>query len=135
MTAGVVFGAFDGLHDGHRAMLKEAHATVDRLIAILPSDAMVSTLKGRRPKYAWDQRKQALLQENLVEDVVVGDETLGEYHVLDEIAPDVVFLGYDQTDLQADLKRYQELRPASYVLRTLTPHFPDRYKSSLLNSL
>ena len=135
MTTGVVFGVFDGLHDGHRAMLREAHKSVDRLIAIVPSDDMVRTLKGRSPKHPCNDRKLALLAENLVENTRIGDEALGEYHVLDEIQPDVIFLGYDQIDLKHDLERYQELHPTPYTLHTLTPHHPDRYKSSLLNSV
>ena len=116
-------------------MLTEARRHVDALIAIIPSDDTVYRLKGKRPMYAWTERAQTLSASGLVTGVHIGDETLGEYHVLDEIHPDVIFLGYDQTDLKKDLERYQALRPTPYVLHPLPPHRPDQFKSSLLNPL
>jgi cytidyltransferase-like protein len=136
MTTGVVFGVFDGVHEGHRAMLREAHTVVERVIAVVPSDHCVASLKGKLPKYSWAARKRALLNSHLVEDVEMGDEILGEYRVLERIKPDVVFYGYDQFRLRDDLRRHQSLlHPTTYILQALSPFHPDQYKSSLLNTL
>ena len=135
MTIGVVFGVFDGLHQGHRAMLTQARRHVDVLTAIIPSDDMVYRLKGKRPRYTWTERAQTLSASGLVMNVRIGDEILGEYHVLDEIHPDIIFLGYDQLDLKSDLERYQTLHAKRYTVRILPPYRPDQFKSSLLNSL
>ena len=133
MNVGLVFGVFDGLHDGHRAMLEQARFCVDRLVVALPSDAVVERLKARPPSRSWDARADELRASGLVDEVVQGDETEGEYHILETVKPDVILLGYDQDELRKDLERFLSLRTTHYVLRTLAPHHPERYKSSLLN--
>ncbi len=133
MNTGVVFGVFDGLHDGHRAMLEQARFRVDRLIAVVPNDAVVERLKGHPPSRSWNQRAEELRASGLVDEVVQGDDDEGEYHVLDTVKPDVILLGYDQKGLRKDLERHYALRTTHYALVTLDPHHPDRYKSSLLN--
>lgn len=135
MNVGLVFGVFDGLHDGHRAMLEQARFRVDRLVVALPSDAVVARLKDRPPSQPWNTRANELRTSGLVDDVVQGDETAGEYHVLDIVKPDVILLGYDQSKLRQDLERYYTLHAtrSKIPLVTLTSFQPERYKSSLLN--
>lgn len=135
MSVGLVFGVFDGLHDGHRAMLKQARFHADRLIVALPTDAVVMQLKGRPPSRPWNTRADELRASGLVDDVVQGDEMAGEYHVLDRVQPDVILLGYDQGKLRQDLERYNTLHTthSNIPLVTLTSFQPERYKSSLLN--
>lgn len=134
MNIGLVFGVFDGLHDGHRAMLEQARFRVDRLVAVLPSDAVVERLKARPPSRSWDKRAEELRASGLIDEVVQGDDVDGEYRILDTVKPDVILLGYDQRELRKDLERYYTLHPTPSVpLITLDPHQPERYKSSLLN--
>ena len=135
MNTGLVFGVFDGLHEGHRAMLEQARFRVDRLVVALPSDRAVEGLKSKIPSQLWEVRSQALRDSGLVDDVVLGDETLGEYHILDVVQPDVVLLGYDQRDLKKDLERFCHDRPSSPHIVSLEPFEPERYKSSLLNTV
>ena len=68
-----------------------------------------------------------------MEDVVRGDESLGMYSAIDEKKPDVIFVGYDQTDLANDLASYLENDGLSTPIITLSPYKPDRYKSSLIH--
>lgn len=133
MNTGVVFGVFDGLHDGHRAMLEQARFRVDRLVVALPSDAVVERLKARPPSRPWNQRAEELRASGLIDEVVQGDEIEGEYQILETVKPDVILLGYDQHELRKDLEHYNAQRTTHYALVTLDPHHPDRYKSSLLN--
>jgi FAD synthetase len=135
MNVGLVFGVFDGLHDGHRAMLEQARFRVDRLVAVLPSDAIVERLKARPPSRSWNKRANELRASGLVDDVIPGDDTEGEYHVLDAVKPDVILLGYDQRELRKDLERFCKDRPSAPRLVTLEPFQPERYKSSLLNAV
>ena len=145
MNVGLVFGVFDGLHDGHRAMLEQARFRVDRLVVALPSDVVVEHLKAHPPSRPWNVRADELRASGLVDDVVLGDETEGEYHILDSVHPDVILLGYDQRELRNDLERYYTLHATPRRSRTagtrliriviLESHQPERYKSSLLNSV
>jgi FAD synthetase len=136
MNTGLVFGVFDGLHDGHRAMLEQARFRVDRLVVALPGDAVVARLKAHPPSRPWHVRADELRASGLVDEVVQGDEAEGEYHILDTVKPDVILLGYDQRELKKDLERYYALHPTpSCRTVTLEPFQPERYKSSLLNSV
>ena len=46
--------------------------------------------------------------EELVDRVVMGDEEQSSYKVLEELNPDVICLGYDQGNLELDLKKWME---------------------------
>lgn len=134
MNTGLVFGVFDGLHDGHRAMLEQARFRVDRLVVALPSDAVVERLKARPPSRPWNQRAETLRASGLVDEVVQGDEIEGEYRIFETVQPDVILLGYDQRELRKDIERYYALNSTrSIPLVTLESFQPERYKSSLLN--
>ncbi len=115
-------------------MLEQARFRVDRLVVSLPSDVVVERLKTRPPSQPWNVRADELRASGLVDEVVQGDETDGEYQVLESVKPDVILLGYDQRELRLDLERYYTLHPTpSCRLITLEPFQPERYKSSLLN--
>lgn len=136
MITGLTFGVFDGLHDGHRAMLEQARCRVDRLVVALPSDAAVERLKAHPPSRSWNERASDLRSSGFVDDIVQGDETEGEYLVLDTVKPDVILLGYDQRELRQDLERYYSLHAIRSIrIITLEPFQPERYKSSLLNTV
>ena len=135
MKTGLLFGAFDGLHDGHRAMLKEARGHADHIIVALPPDNVISELKGKKARFSWKQRAKALWESKLVDDVVRGDEMLSMYSAIDTKNPDVIFVGYDQNDLAADLASYLANDGKTTPIVTLSPYKPDRYKSSLMHSV
>lgn len=135
MKTGMLFGTFDGIHPGHLAMLREARGYVDKLIAVVPADTTVFTLKHRVPHHSWGERADALRHTGLVDEILEGDATQGAYSMVKRIHPDVLFLGYDQHDLRADLVRFCAEHHQDVVLQTLSPHQPDRYKSSLITPL
>ncbi len=133
MTTGLIFGAFDGLHDGHRAMLTEARTHAKRIVIVLPSDTAILDLKGKKARLSWKDRAKALWQSELVDDVVRGDEILGTYTAIDLVKPDIILIGYDQKELADDLAAYLKSDGSNIPLVTLSAFKPDRYKSSLLN--
>ncbi len=133
MKIGLLFGAFDGLHDGHRAMFKEAREHADRIIVALPPDNVITELKGKRARFSWKERAKALWESKLVDDVIRGDDTLGMYSAIDTKNPDVIFVGYDQHELAKDLSSYLESDGKPTPIVTLSPYKPDRYKSSLIH--
>jgi FAD synthetase len=101
----MVFGVFDGLHDGHRAFLKEAKNYGDYLIVAMAQDHIVEHLKGHLPKIDFSKRFEELKKEDGVDEVVIGDSELSTYEVVKKYHPDVIALGYDQSILKEDIEK------------------------------
>jgi len=135
MKTVLVFGTFDGVHEGHRAFLREARSLGDHLIAVVAQDAVVEMIKGRRPKWNILERIEHIQKEDGVNEVVMGDGDLGEWRVLEKYKPNVIALGYDQTVLKTELERHFAGRSDAPALRVMRSFEPQKYKSSLLNGL
>ena len=129
----LVFGAFDGLHDGHRFFLKEARKLGQKLIASVATDEVVVGLKSHAPKQHLEERLQTLEASGLVDLAVAGDKQIGSWSALRVWKPDIVAVGYDQTRLAEKLREFikQENLPTEIV--TIEAHEPDRLHSSLIN--
>jgi cytidyltransferase-like protein len=104
MVKVMVFGTFDGIHEGHRAMFKEAKKHGDYLIAVVAQNHIVQHLKGYLPKLDLAERIAHLEAEDGVDEVVIGDAKLGTWEVVKKYRPDVIACGYDQNDLKKDLE-------------------------------
>ncbi len=127
----LVFGTFDGIHEGHRAFLRQARAYGDRLIVAVAQDEVVGQLKHHPPRRNLETRINALKAEILADLVVPGDAQLGTYEVVRNYRPDVIALGYDQTALKGDVERHL-LDFGWYVeIAVLVPHGPAKYHSGL----
>ena len=135
MRTVLVFGVFDGIHEGHRALFQQARTHGDRLVAVTTHDHVVRQLKGRPPVRPAEVRRAELAAEPDVDEAVLGDPEVGAWTVLDHQRPDVIALGYDQQAVRVDLERYlAEHDLADTVeIRVMQPFEPHRYKSSLLN--
>lgn len=127
-----VFGAFDLLHKGHKAFLSQAKALGDTLTVYLAQDKIIHTLKGRPPEQSFDERKQALEALPEVDHVVAGDHTLGNYHGISIGRPDIIALGYDQTDLMHDLESWMKQYNIEIPIVRMKPFQPETYKTSKL---
>lgn len=132
MKTVMVFGTFDGVHPGHEYFLAEAKKLGDRLVVCLARDTIVEALKGRPPRRPEIERREALAEESSVDQVVYGDRELGSYRIVEEVAPDVIALGYDQSELKNDLARWIGVNGKSIILVDVASHRPDLYKSSLI---
>jgi FAD synthetase len=132
MTKVLVFGTFDGLHPGHQAFLSQAAGLGDELVVSVAQDEVVKRLKGRSPQLPLNDRIGALRVVPGVRDVVAGDLELGEYAGYRQIGPDIVAFGYDQAELAADFKRFQQATGDETPVIVLKPYHPETYKSSLL---
>jgi cytidyltransferase-like protein len=133
MNTALLFGTFDNLHEGHRSMLNDARMRADRLVVSLPPDDMVVALKGKSPMLPWSERKAALLESGLADEVIEGDREPGMYHVIETVKPDLIIIGYDQYELAADLARYLESTAQRIPIVRLAAYQPEIYKSSLIN--
>lgn len=104
MVKVMVFGTFDGLHDGHRAMLEEARRLGDYLMAVVAQDHMVAHLKGHLPKKNLVERFEHLQKQDGVDKVVIGDAHVGTWNVIKRYKPNVIGIGHDQHMLKSDLE-------------------------------
>ncbi len=129
----LVFGVFDGVHEGHREFLKQAKQLGDELVIVLARDVTVEKLKSRKPRLDFEERKNRLEKEDYVNKVIAGDEILGTWQSAKSERPDVIALGYDQKDLGVSLSScLREFNPVPNVVR-LEPHEPEKYHTSILN--
>lgn len=131
----LVFGVFDGIHPGHRAMIKEAKKYGDKLIIAIAPDEVVKILKGLLPNKNLKERMKDLKKEKGVDQVVAGDAKMGEWRVVKEYQPDVIACGYDQEDLKKELEKYLENLEKKPQIVSLKPFKPKKYHSSLLKNL
>jgi len=130
----VIFGVFDGIHEGHLALIKEARKQGNHLVAIVARDEMVQRLKGKIPKYNEIDRINSLLEVEDIDLVRLGDPHIETYNTLKEINPDIIYLGYDQQDLFNNLNKVIK----KGILKKIkiihgNPYKPEIFHSSILN--
>jgi FAD synthetase len=130
----LVFGTFDGVHEGHRNMLRQAKELGDYLVVVVAPDNVVAEIKGRVCVRRSGERIQGVRDEHIADEVVLGDKLLDNWSVLKKYKPDIIALGYDQDELKAALAAHFENSEKKPKLVILKAFKPDQYKSSLLNS-
>lgn len=130
----LIFGVFDGIHEGHLSFIKEARCEGDQLVAVVARDCVVEKIKGRLPKINEVERIHNLLEVPEIDLVLLGDPETGTYNVLKEVSPDTVFLGYDQKELMDDLnKKIKKGDLSNIKIKQGSPFKPDICHSSILN--
>ena len=102
-------GVFDLLHLGHVRFLEEAKRTGGenaKLITIIATDNTVEKAKGRKPIMSEDQRCALVKSLRVVDEAVLGYENMDIGEVIGKIKPDVIALGYDQAEMEKEVKTY-----------------------------
>jgi FAD synthetase len=102
-------GVFDLLHLGHVRFLeqaKQAGGANAKLIVVIARDSTVEKTKGRKPIMSEDQRCALVASLKVVDEVVLGYESLSISEIIEKIKPDVIALGYDQADMEREVKTY-----------------------------
>jgi FAD synthetase len=102
-------GVFDLLHLGHVRFLEEAKKAGGKdaeLIVIIARDSTVEAQKGRKPVMSEHQRRALVESLKVVDESFLGFEKFDLGNVVSRIKPDVIALGYDQTDLEEATKKY-----------------------------
>ncbi len=127
----LVFGTFDDLHPGHLALFQQAKNLGEELYVVVARDETVINTKKRLPV----QNEQLRLQ-NVQQAPGVFSARLGQagdkYAVIEEIRPDVIALGYDQSFFVDQLNSELSKRGLHPRIVRLKAFHPERYKSSLL---
>ena len=129
----LAFGTFDLLHPGHRSFLRQAKKLGHKLIVAVGRDHVVAKLKGHRPHQPERHRRKVVAELPYVHAAVLASKNpKHRFSFIKKHNPDVIALGYDQKHFAQNLRRdLQKRRIFSQVVR-LKPHFPQRYKSSII---
>ena len=140
MTKVLVFGTFDGLHEGHKNFFKQALRQAQGkpknrpyLIVVVGRDSTIVKTKGRLPKFNEQERLKAIQDSKLVSEARLGNEGSNPYKVIKEVMPDVICLGYDQTHFTEKLTEKIKEMGMNVQIKRLEPFEPEKYHSSLLN--
>jgi len=125
-------GVYDVLHLGHLAALTEAKTLGDLLITVVATDVTVEIVKGRRPVFPEEDRR--LLVEGLkpVDKAILGyeDVSMGYEKVLTEVMPDTVAFGYDQQNLEKNVREIIDRRKLEIETVRLSRFEHEKYVSS-----
>lgn len=100
-------GAFDLLHYGHLNFLQEAKKMGGRdarLIVIVARDRTVEARKGKKPIVPEDQRRALIEALKPVDDAILGFEDMNYEAVIDKLNPDIIAVGYDQSDIKSSVE-------------------------------
>src|SRR3989344_8412837 len=127
----VVFGIFDGVHDGHRSLFKQAKEYGDELTVIVGRDSASLRWKNKKPRHSEETRRGLVSKEQGVDKAVLGDEERSSYKILEDINPDVICLGYDQEALEEDIKEWLSKTGKNISLIRLKSHHPETHHNSL----
>lgn len=104
----LLFGTFDGVHEGHRNLFSQAKTVAKHIVVAVAPDRVVLQLKHKKSTHTQEERMQLLKVEPLVDEVVLGDADLGTYRILDVVSPDAIGIGHDQLPLAEDLRMHME---------------------------
>lgn len=102
-------GVFDLLHLGHVRFLedaKKAGGKNSKLIVVIARDSTVEKMKGKKPIMSEEQRCALVESLKVVDEAVLGHESMDIGEVIGKIKPDIIALGYDQADMERDVKTY-----------------------------
>ena len=126
----MVFGVFDRLHHGHISFLEQAAGLGDELIVAVARDSIVQELKKKRPIDSQDMRMSRIAGVEGVTHVMLGDEQLSSYNVINMHKPDIICLGYDQHWIKQDI----EDRIAKGLLPQIKLCMADAYEPGRLHT-
>jgi len=130
----LVFGTFDGLHEGHLNFFKQAKEFGDYLVVVVGRDSTILKTKGRPPKFGEHERLKAVQECGLVDAARFGNENMSPYVVVKEVSPDVICLGYDQTHFTDKLDGWIKENGLHIEIHRLEAYKPEIFKSSKLNA-
>ena len=128
----IVFGIFDGIHDGHRSFFAQAKKYGNEIVVIVGRNSSSVRLKKKKPKYSEEERLKFALQEQDVDLTVLGDEKQSSYDVLEDLNPNAICLGYDQKNLAEDLKIWMQKMGKKIPMYCLNAYHSGTYHNSVL---
>ncbi len=104
-------GVFDILHYGHVRLLEEAKKVGGedaKLVVIVARDKTVEKRKGKKPVLPEWERRAIVAALRVVDEALLGFEEMDMERVIELVRPDIIAVGYDQDDIEAQLRRLIE---------------------------
>ena len=129
----LVFGTFDGLHKGHKNFFRQAKEYGDHLVVVVGCDSTILKTKNRIPKFNEQERLKAVQECGLVNEARLGNDCNNPYKVIEEIKPNIICLGYDQTHFVDKLAEKIKEMVLNIEVKRLKAYKPEIYHSSLIN--
>lgn len=129
----LVFGVFDGFHEGHRNFLRQARRLGEHLTVVVARDDVVTQLKGREPRLLLAERMRTVAHDDAVDAVVQGDALDGSWGVVRKHRPSIIALGHDQEAMRQELEKSKDQFGFPVALIVTRAHHPERYSSRLLS--
>ena len=126
-------GVFDLLHLGHVKFLEEAKKAGGKnaeLVVIVARDSTVQRTKGRKPIMSENQRRALVESLKVVDEAVLGLEDFDVGDVIEQIKPDVIALGYDQLDMERQVREYVDKHCLAVKTFRVGKFEPDELDSS-----
>jgi cytidyltransferase-like protein len=129
----MVFGTFDGLHEGHINFFKQAKKFMKNsfLIVSIARDKNVLRIKGKYPDKNEKERKTLVGKCDLVDRVVLAGIKNHIPHIV-KIHPAVIALGYDQKAYVKNLKKDLKNKGILVKIVRMKPYKEKIYKNHLL---
>lgn len=130
MKTVLVWGTFDVLHLGHIHFLQKAKAQGHKLVVLISRDEIVKEIKGKLPLHNENERLEMIQALKCVDQAgLAGTEK--DYKSLQEIKPDIICLGYDQTAFTEKLpEMLKKFGLSKTKIVRLDSTNPEKYKST-----
>jgi FAD synthetase len=96
-------GVFDLLHPGHLHFLESAKRLGDELVVVVATDVTVRKRK-HEPVTPQEMRREMVAALKPVDRAIVGHED-DIYKTVEEVRPDIIALGYDQSFREEEIQR------------------------------
>ena|SRR3989338_95448 len=130
----MVFGTFDGLHQGHLDFFKQARGLSKNpfLIVSIARNKNVFHIKGKYPSLNEKARMILVKKCSLVDKTVLAGVKNHIPHIIKE-RPDIIALGYDQKAYVQNLKKDLKNKGLLIKIVRLKPFKEKIYKNHLLN--
>ena len=129
----IASGVFDLLHLGHVKFLEAAKREGGKdakLIVIVARDSTVEKIKGRKPIIPEKQRCALINSLKVVDEAILGYETINLVEVINKIKPDLIALGYDQKIMEKNIREYIDNKDAHIKLIKIGKFREDMLDSS-----
>jgi FAD synthetase len=101
-------GTFDLIHLGHVKYLEEAKKAGGKnakLVVIVARDKTVEKRKGAKPVMPEEHRRALVESLKVVDEAVLGYEDFDIDTVIEQMKPDVIAVGHDQTEIEKQVKK------------------------------
>ncbi|MFC1691032.1 adenylyltransferase/cytidyltransferase family protein [Nanoarchaeota archaeon] len=129
----MVFGTFDIIHPGHISFLEQAKEYGDYLVVVVGRDITVEQIKGSKPTNNENERLHNVISLKIVDEAVLGKED-DKYQVIEDLKPNVICIGYDQSSFTSELQDEMLKRNVSVKIVKLKPYREEDFKSSKLQN-